>query len=116
MPLAPDALHAALAPTCRAIAGGGEVAVCTLPGGASLRRYHRATIAGGKPASLVVMELGDDRKPEEVTAGEAPRELPFIDVLRYLERGGVGVPHLHRYDEPAGLLYLEDLGDETFES
>ncbi len=116
MPLAPDALLAAVTPRSRAIAGGGAVSVATLPGGASLRRYHRVTVTGGDPATLVVMELGDDRKPEEVTAGEAPRELPFIDVLRYLDRGGVAVPRLYHYDEAPGLLYLEDLGDDTFES
>jgi len=116
MVLAPEALHAAVAPTSRAITGGSAVTVRTLPGGASLRRYHRVAVEGGQPPTLVVMELGDDRKPEEVTAGEAPRELPFVDVLRYLERGNVAVPRLYHFDEPGGLLYIEDLGDDTFES
>jgi aminoglycoside/choline kinase family phosphotransferase len=116
MPLSHDELLAAVTPTLREIAGPGRVEVVTLPGGASLRRYHRAKIAGGRPESLVVMELGDDRKPEEVTAGGGGGELPFIDVLRYLERGGIAVPRMHRFDEPRGLLYLEDLGDDTFES
>jgi aminoglycoside/choline kinase family phosphotransferase len=62
------------------------------------------------------MELGDDRKPEEATQGATSTELPFVDVLRYLEGGGVAVPHLYKEDREAGLLYLEDLGDATFES
>jgi aminoglycoside/choline kinase family phosphotransferase len=116
MPLSPEALLATVTPVAKSIAGDGAVAVETLPGGASLRRYHRVSIAKGKPPTLVVMELGDDRKPEEITAGETAAELPFINVLRYLARGGVAVPTLHHYDEPGGLLYLEDLGDVTFES
>jgi aminoglycoside/choline kinase family phosphotransferase len=117
MPLAPDALRQLVLPAAEEIAGGGPAHLVTLPGGASLRRYHRITIPGGAPSTLVVMELAEDRLGSEEAAKKANvTELPFIDVLRYLERGGIGVPHLHRYDEPAGLLYLEDLGDETFES
>jgi aminoglycoside/choline kinase family phosphotransferase len=113
--LSPDALRAAVAPTVRRVAGPGAQQIVTLPGGASLRKYHRVTISDGEPGSIVVMELGDERKPEEATSGEPPKELPFLNVLRYLERGGIGVPHLHYYEEEAGLLYLEDLGDVTFE-
>jgi aminoglycoside/choline kinase family phosphotransferase len=43
-------------------------------------------------------------------------ELPFINVQRYLQAGGVSVPTLYRFDQPNGLLYMEDLGDVTFES
>src|SRR5690348_13796156 len=103
-PLSPEALRAAVAPTVRRIAGEGAQRVETLPGGASLRRYHRVHVAGGRPTSLVVMELGDERKPEEATHGEAPTELPFVDVLRYLEQGGIAVPHLYIEEKAAGLL------------
>lgn len=82
-----------------------------------MRRFHRVEITGGQPPSLVVMELGEDRPvSEEAMAGGIPTELPFVNVLRYLEQGKVGVPHLYQYDEASGLLYLEDLGDVTFES
>jgi aminoglycoside/choline kinase family phosphotransferase len=36
-------------------------------------------------------------------------------VHRYLKRLGVRVPEILRYDEPAGMMVLEDLSDETFE-
>jgi aminoglycoside/choline kinase family phosphotransferase len=36
-------------------------------------------------------------------------------VHRYLDRLGVRVPKILRYDEPAGLMVLEDLSDLTFE-
>ncbi len=116
MPLAPASLAEIIAPACREIAGPGAVSLQTLPGGASLRRYHRATIADGRPGTLVIMELGDDRAAEEVTSGGPPPRDPFIDVLEYLARGGIGVPALYRHDPARGLLYLEDLGDETFEA
>jgi aminoglycoside/choline kinase family phosphotransferase len=88
----------------------------TLPGGASLRRYHRVEVPGGQPSSFVVMELGDDpTKSEEASSGTAP-ELPFLNVQRYLARAGSAVPLLYRKDLDHGLLYLEDLGDVTFES
>ena len=35
---------------------------------------------------------------------------------RYLEKLGVRVPRILRYDEPAGMMVLEDLSDVTFEA
>ena len=40
-------------------------------------------------------------------------ELPFINILKHLQMSEVQVPVLHYYDEPGGLLYLEDFGDVT---
>jgi aminoglycoside/choline kinase family phosphotransferase len=111
------ALQEALAPAAREITGGGPVRIATLTGDASNRRYHRVHVAGGQPPSLVVMELGDNPNvSEEATRGGTPPELPFINVQRYLERGGLAVPRLHLHDASRGLLFLEDLGDVTFES
>ena len=65
----------------------------------------------------MVMELGDNPlKSEEAAKGAAPCELPFINVQRYLARAGAAVPAIHRYDAERGFVYLEDLGDITFES
>jgi N-acetylmuramate 1-kinase len=36
-------------------------------------------------------------------------------VQRYLARAGIAVPEVYRYDDRLGLVYLEDLGDDTFE-
>ncbi len=84
-----------------------------LKGDASNRSYYRV---GAPPDShvLMVMPVGPV-KSEEVTRGEAPKELPFVNVHRYLAKLGVRVPRILRYDEPAGVMVLEDLSDLTFE-
>jgi aminoglycoside/choline kinase family phosphotransferase len=55
------------------------------------------------------------KKSEEASKGDAPTELPFVNVHRYLTRLGIRVPRILSYDEPAGMMVLEDLSDETFE-
>jgi aminoglycoside/choline kinase family phosphotransferase len=88
--------------------------VLKLKGDASNRSYYRV---GTPPDSHVLMVMPPEaaQKSEEATKGEPPKELPFINVHRYLERLGVRVPRILRYDEPAGMMVLEDLGDVTFE-
>ncbi len=90
-------------------------AVIKLKSDASNRSYYRI---GEPPQSCVLMVLPPDaaRRSEEVTKGEAPRELPFINVHRYLRRIGARVPEILRYDESTGILVLEDLGDVTLEA
>src|SRR5579863_6852795 len=112
-----EALEALLFPVAIELTGGQEPQLETLPGGASIRRYHRLTIKNGNVASIVAMELGDNPlKSEEAAKTATPTELPFINVQRYLARGGIAVPKILRFDEANGFLYLEDLGDITFES
>jgi N-acetylmuramate 1-kinase len=104
-------------PVAVELAGGRALRLETLAGGASVRRYHRVALEGARVPTLLVMELGDNPlKSEEAAKGAAPSELPFIDVQRYLVRAGADVPAIHRYDVARGLVYLEDLGDITFES
>src|SRR5918996_6351535 len=81
---------------------------------ASNRSYFRV---GAPPESWVLMVMPPDvsKKSEEVQKGAPPGELPFLNVHRYLERIGVRVPRVVHYDEPAGMMVLEDLGDLTFE-
>jgi aminoglycoside/choline kinase family phosphotransferase len=116
--LSPEDLARTIFPVAIELSGGGrDPRLDTLPGGASIRRYHRVTLDGGKLASVMVMELGDNPlKSEEAARGAAPTELPFINVQRYLARAGAAVPAIYRFDGERGLLYLEDLGDITFES
>jgi aminoglycoside/choline kinase family phosphotransferase len=111
--LSKEALEQATFPVAKELLGSGSPSLVTLPGGASIRHYHRITIGS---QTLLVMELGDDPlKSEEASKGPV-RELPFLDVQRYLARAQVAVPEIHRFDSKLGLLYLEDLGDVTFES
>lgn len=85
-----------------------------LPGAASNRSYWRV---GEAPESFIVMVMPREAtKSEEATKGEAPKELPFLNVHRYLERLKVRVPQVLRYDEAAGMMVLEDLSDRTFEA
>ncbi|MDQ3266040.1 MAG: phosphotransferase [Myxococcota bacterium] len=88
--------------------------VTQLKGDASNRSYYRV---GRPPDSyvLMVMPPGSLTKSEEATKGQAPTELPFLNVHRYLQRLGIRVPKIHRYDEAAGMMVLEDLSDLTFE-
>ncbi|MHB8876272.1 MAG: aminoglycoside phosphotransferase family protein [Myxococcaceae bacterium] len=90
-----------------------DAKVKKLKGDASNRSYYRV---GEPPHShvLMVMPTGPV-KSEEATKGEPPKELPFVNVHRYLEGLGVRVPRIVRYDEPAGMMVLEDLTDLTFE-
>jgi len=84
-----------------------------LAGHASLRSYWRV---GRRPASFVVMVMPPGANPEEVTKGAAPTVDPFVDVQRYLAALGVRVPAIHAFEEEAGLMVLEDLGDEMLET
>src|SRR5207244_13022621 len=53
------------------------------------------------------------KQSEEAVSGAAPpvTELPFVNILSHLAKADVPVPALYYYDQPAGLLYLEDVGD-----
>jgi N-acetylmuramate 1-kinase len=115
--LSPEDLERLAAPVVRELCGGAAPRITTMPGGASLRRYHRVEVPGGARASLVIMELGDNAtKSDEAVKGSAPAELPFINIQRFLSGAGVAVPEILRFDAANGLVYLEDLGDVTFES
>ncbi len=94
------------------------VDVVPLCGDASNRRYYRLELQNAPFSSLILMQLADPegfKVSEEAVSGTVAdvRELPFLNILRPLARSGVTVPLLHFYDEAAGLLYLEDLGDLT---
>jgi aminoglycoside/choline kinase family phosphotransferase len=72
-----------------------------LPGDASFRRYERLAL-GSRHAMLM------DAPP--------PREdvRPFLRVARHLTALGFSAPRIYEADETAGLLILEDLGDDTY--
>lgn len=88
-----------------------------LAGDASSRRYYRAHLSGaGAPPSIIVMELpagsGLPLSSEELAIfKEGPKELPFLNLHRFLTAIGVKVPKLYGQWASDGLLFLEDLGD-----
>jgi aminoglycoside/choline kinase family phosphotransferase len=84
-----------------------------LKGDASNRSYYRVGL-GDQSYVVMVMPLEAGRS-EEATKGDAPKELPFVNVHRYLSRIGVRVPGIVRFEPERGLMVLEDLGDRLFE-
>lgn len=93
------------------------VSLFSLAGDASSRRYHRAHLAGpAAPQSIIIMELPAGSSlplsSEELALfKEEPKELPFLNVHRFLTRIGAKVPIVYGQWEKEGILLLEDLGD-----
>jgi aminoglycoside/choline kinase family phosphotransferase len=83
--------------------------VIPLLGDASDRRYYRLRFASPVDgiASLVLMRL---------TQPHPERELPFVNVQRYLAMKGIPVPQIFCDDAAHGFVLLEDLGDITLEA
>ncbi len=92
------------------------VRLAPLAGDASTRRYARAWLrGGGAPASTAVMILADRgiaMSSDELAVFKEPlRELPYVNVHRFLERLGVAIPEIYVDASDRGLLLLEDIGD-----
>lgn len=107
-----------LAPLLRRLVGEPvePAGFTTLKGDASSRRYHRVALpADREPRTLIVMELPDDAlRSDEAVSGDAPTELPFLNLARHLAAAGLRVPEILLDAVDDGALLLEDLGDETF--
>ena len=88
-----------------------------LAGDASSRRYYRAELTGpGAPASIIIMKLPSGSalplSSEELAVFKEPlKELPFLNLHRFLVRIGIRVPRLYGQSLEEGLLFLEDLGN-----
>jgi len=94
------------------------VQIAPLAGDASTRRYVRLFLDGpGAPPSIVAMLLADRAvamSSDELASLPADlRELPYMNVHRFLERVGVRVPQVLLDASDAGVLLLEDIGDTT---
>ncbi len=87
----------------RFLAGHGFCGAGRLPlaGDASVRRYQRL-IGGPRPAVLM------DAPPAALDVR------PFLEVARWLRRQGLSAPEVLAADPEAGLVLLEDLGDDLF--
>ena len=109
--MTPDQLQAAYTSATGRAAG----TVTKLPGGAGNRIYWRVA-ALDSPQSAIVMELpADPVKSEEASKDQAPPELPFLNVHRYLTRIGVRVPAILFDATRDGFIVIEDLTDRTLE-
>lgn len=81
--------------------GWGRAERAALAGDASFRRYHRLR-RGGESALLM-----DAPPPQEDVR-------PFVVVDRILRDLGFSAPQILAGDDAAGLLLIEDFGDDTF--
>ena len=86
--------------------GAGVSSLTPLAGDASTRDYVRLTHAGGTRLSSIGMIM-----PEPFTK----ETLPFIDVCAHFREIGIRVPEIFGVDEAAGVILLEDCGDESLE-
>lgn len=84
-----------------AAAGWADPERRPLPGDASFRRYVRLIGANGRAM------LMDAPPPQEDVR-------PFLAVARLLGKLGLSAPRILAADEAAGLLLLEDFGDDTY--
>ena len=97
--------------------GTALTSLTALAGDASSRRYYRAHLSGaGAPPSMIVMELPAGSvlplSSEELAIfKDGPKELPILNLHRFLTSIGAQVPKLYGQWEKDGLLFLEDLGD-----
>jgi aminoglycoside/choline kinase family phosphotransferase len=98
-----------------------QIGIERLCGDASNRVYYRAVLLQGKiKTNYVVMKLAEPEafkaSEEKITANTiATQELPFLNVQKQLDRCGVAVPKVYFYDAKAGILLLQDLGDELLQ-
>ncbi len=86
--------------------------ITKLHGDASYRTYFRATLEDGRTFILMKMPLGKASASEEITNFNGThKELPFINVARFLKSHGINVPEVRRYYEDDHIMILDDLGD-----
>ena len=89
--------------------------VVPLTGDASSRNYARLHLSGNGPASTVAMILAGSALPlssDELAVFKEPlKELPYLNVYRFLKSLGVTVPETYYDGSKEGFLLLEDIGD-----
>jgi len=84
-----------------AASGWGDASLAPLPGDASFRRYVR--LAAPRGTALLM----DSPPPQEDVR-------PFLRVARLLQDMGLSAPRILAEDIAAGLLLIEDFGDDTY--
>jgi aminoglycoside/choline kinase family phosphotransferase len=95
--------------------GASVTQVVPLTGDASSRSYARLHLQGDGPATTVVMMLAGSALPlssDELAVFKEPlKELPYLNVYRFLRPLGVHVPETYYDGSKDGFLLLEDIGD-----
>lgn len=87
--------------------------IVKLHGDASYRTYYRAKLSDGQTFIVMQMPSGKASVSEEITNFEGThRELPFINIARFLSMRGIPTPTMYCYSEGDHLMIIEDLGDD----
>jgi N-acetylmuramate 1-kinase len=97
-----------LTPLLEKALGDAQPAVEEMAGGASTRRFFRATAANGRSAVAMYVPLPSQ---EVSKAKETGRRWPFLEVRDLLESHSIRVPQLLAEACDSGWLVVEDLGD-----
>jgi tRNA threonylcarbamoyl adenosine modification protein YjeE len=98
-------------------AGFGEAERCRMQGDASTRSYDRIALAGRRAILMNAPRRPDGPpvragKPYSAIAHLAEDVRPFVAMARGLRARGLSAPEILHADLDAGLLLLEDLGNE----
>jgi len=83
-----------------------------MAGDASTRAYYRAHVRHVTPSSLLPESVVIMAYPDEIPPG---KELPFLNVHRYLNLASIPIPDVLHHEPQDKLLFLEDAGDTTLE-
>lgn len=84
-------------------------------GDASNRLYYRTTDETGKSIVIMALPKGKLSASEEITnLKQLPKEIPFLNVQRFLKKMGLPVPEVLFFEESKRWIGLEDLGDIQF--
>jgi len=78
-----------------------DVALTTVSGDASFRRYFRAQLAG---ASFIAVDAPPENENSEL----------FVEIAGYFRAAGVKAPEVFAKDYEKGFMLLEDFGDSLF--
>lgn len=107
MPISPPPFES-LKPLLERALGDAQPTLEEIVGGASTRRFFRATSAAGKRAVAMYVPLPSQ---ELSKAKESGRRWPFLEVRELLAERGIRVPQLLAESCDTGWLLVEDLGD-----
>ncbi|MGE4096128.1 MAG: hypothetical protein AB7G75_35440, partial [Candidatus Binatia bacterium] len=89
--------------------------VTPLTGDASSRSYMRLHLQGNSPPTTVAMLLAGSALPlssDELAVFKEPlKELPYLNMYRFLKPLGIRVPETYYDCSAEGFLLLEDIGN-----
>lgn len=90
----------------------GSVSIVPMVGGASTRKFARVSVGSNPP--VIAMYVPEAHGSDEIVKQSGPTaRWPFLEVRDLLAGRGVRVPAIVHEACAEGLLFVEDLGDQT---